>query len=264
MASLTDRAVADIKKMIVAGELRPGDRLPREQDLAEQLGLSRATLREAVSALSVMKVIDVRHGDGMFITSLSPEVLLEPLNFVVDLHRDDSILHFLQLRSFVEPECTALAARHIGPADLARLTGLADEADRLVASDKVDHELLMANDLAFHALVNAAAQNPVASAILAATSEVTVGARVRRSMTEQGAELYTTADHRAIYEAIADGDPRRALLRAASHIERTEDWFRRHPSESAAGQLPEAAILPPAPAGVAGPGLQAVSSEVPG
>lgn len=264
MASLTDRAVADIKKMIVAGELRPGDRLPREQDLAEQLGLSRATLREAVSALSVMKVIDVRHGDGMFITSLSPEVLLEPLNFVVDLHRDDSILHFLQLRSFVEPECTALAARRIEPDDLARLKDLVDEADRLVGSEKVDHELLMANDLAFHALVNAAAQNPVASAILAATSEVTVGARVRRSMTERGAELYTTADHRAIYEAIADGDPRRALLRAASHIERTEDWFRRHPSESAAAPLPEAALRPPAPAGLAGPELQALSSEVPG
>ena len=228
MAGLTDRAVDDIKQMIVDGLLRPGDRLPREQDLAEQLGLSRATLREAVSALSVMKVIDVRHGDGMFITSLAPEVLLQPLNFVVALHRDDSILHFLQLRSFVEPECTALAARKIGAEDLLRLRSLLDEAERLVATTPVDHEQLMGNDLAFHALVNAASQNPVASAILAATSEVTVGPRVQRSMTEKGAEVFTTADHRAIYEAIVDRDPRRARLCAATHVERTEDWFRRH------------------------------------
>ena len=234
MAGLTDRAVDDIKQMIVDGRLRPGERLPREQDLAEQLGLSRATLREAVSALSVMKVIDVRHGDGMFITSLSPEVLLEPLNFVVALHRDDSILHFLQLRSFVEPECTAQVARKIGAEDLARLRALLDEADRLVRGTPVDHERLMTNDLAFHALVNAASQNPVASAILAATSEVTVGPRVQRSMTEKGAERFTLADHRAIYEAIADGDPRRAHLCAAAHIERTEDWFRRHARSEAA------------------------------
>ena len=235
MAGLTDRAVDDIKQMIVDGLLRPGDRLPREQDLAEQLGLSRATLREAVSALSVMKVIDVRHGDGMFITSLSPEVLLEPLKFVVALHRDDSILHFLQLRSFVEPECTALAARKIGAEDLARLRSILDEADHLVGTTPVDHEQLMANDLAFHAIVNAASQNPVASAILAATSEVTVGPRVQRSMTEKGAEVFTLADHRAIYEAIVDRDPRRAQLCAAAHIERTEDWFRRHPVQSSAG-----------------------------
>lgn len=235
MAGLTDRAVDDIKQMIVAGRLRPGDRLPREQDLAEQLGLSRATLREAVSALSVMKVIDVRHGDGMFITSLAPEVLLEPLNFVVALHRDDSILHFLQLRSFVEPECTALAALKIGAEGLLRLRSILDEADRLVASAPVDNEQLMTNDLAFHALVNGASQNPVASAILAATSEVTVGPRVQRSMTEKGAEVFTTADHRAIYAAIVDRDPRRAHLCAAAHIERTEDWFRRHASQAAAG-----------------------------
>jgi GntR family transcriptional regulator, transcriptional repressor for pyruvate dehydrogenase complex len=235
MAGLTDRAVDDIKQMIVAGRLRPGDRLPREQDLAEQLGLSRATLREAVSALSVMKVIDVRHGDGMFVTSLAPEVLLEPLSFVVALHRDDSILHFMQLRSFVEPECAALAALKIGDEDLDRLREIVDEADRLVAATPVDHELMMANDLAFHSLVNAASANPVASAILAATSEVTVGPRVQRSMTEKGAEMFTSADHRAIYEAIVARDPRRAQLCAAAHIERTEDWFRRLGRAGSAG-----------------------------
>jgi GntR family transcriptional regulator, transcriptional repressor for pyruvate dehydrogenase complex len=141
------------------------------------------------------------------------------------------------------------------------LKELVDEADRLVASPTVDHELLMANDLAFHALVNAAAQNPVASAILAATSEVTVAARVRRSMTQRGAELYTTADHRAIYEAIADGDPRRALLRAASHIERTEDWFRRHPGESASAPVTADGS---ATAGGASPARQALSAAAPG
>jgi len=95
MTSLTDDAIDQIKRMIVAGRLRPGDRLPREQDLAELLGLSRGTLREAVRALTAMKVVDVRRGDGAYVTSLAPELMLEALNLVVDLHRGDTVLHFL-------------------------------------------------------------------------------------------------------------------------------------------------------------------------
>ena len=62
--ALTDEAIERIKEMIVSGELRPGDRLPKEADLAERLGLSRNSLREAVKALSLIRVLDVRQGDG--------------------------------------------------------------------------------------------------------------------------------------------------------------------------------------------------------
>src|SRR5664279_5164959 len=129
MTSLTDDAIDQIKQMIVAGRLRPGDRLPREQDLAELLGLSRGTLREAVRALTAMKVVDVRRGDGTYVTSLAPELMLEALNFVVDLHRDDTVLHFLEVRSFIEPESTARAAMHANQNLLRTLAELVAEAE---------------------------------------------------------------------------------------------------------------------------------------
>ncbi|MDP9209413.1 MAG: GntR family transcriptional regulator, partial [Actinomycetota bacterium] len=68
--AVTDEAIGKIKDMIVSGELGPGDRLPREADLAERLGLSRSSLREAVRALSLIRVLDVRQGDGTYVTSL--------------------------------------------------------------------------------------------------------------------------------------------------------------------------------------------------
>src|SRR5690348_596939 len=99
--------------MIVSGELRPGDRLPREADLAQRLGLSRNSLREAVRALALIRVLDVRQGDGTYVTSLEPGLLLDALTFVVDFHRDDTVLQFLEVRRILEPAATAMAAQRM-------------------------------------------------------------------------------------------------------------------------------------------------------
>ena len=99
--------------MIISGTLRAGDRLPREADLAAELGLSRSSLREAVRALSLVNILDVRRGDGTYVTSLEPRLLLEALSFIVDFHRDDTVLEFLQVRRILEPAATAMAAERI-------------------------------------------------------------------------------------------------------------------------------------------------------
>ena len=110
--ALTDDAIDKIKEMIVSGVLSPGDRLPREDELAARLGLSRSSLREAVRALALVRILDVRQGDGTYVTSLSPELLLEAVSFVIDMHRDDSVLHFLEVRRILEPAATAIFARN--------------------------------------------------------------------------------------------------------------------------------------------------------
>src|SRR6202043_1320907 len=93
--AVTDEAIEKIKSMIVSGTLRAGDRLPREADLAAELGLSRSSLREAVRALSLVNILDVRRGDGTYVTSLEPRLLLEALSFIIDFHRDDTVLELL-------------------------------------------------------------------------------------------------------------------------------------------------------------------------
>src|ERR1700761_2583134 len=125
--AITDEAIEKIKEMIVSGALRPGDRLPREADLAERLGLSRNSLREAVKALSLIHVLDVRQGDGTYVTSLEPSVLLDAMGFVIDFHRDDTVLEFLEVRRILEPAATAMAASRMTPDETAELRGLLEK-----------------------------------------------------------------------------------------------------------------------------------------
>lgn len=121
--AVTDEAIEKIKEMIVSGALRPGDRLPKESELAAELGLSRNSLREAVRALSLIRILDVRQGDGTYVTSLDPQLLLEAMSFVVDFHRDDTVLEFLAVRRILEPAATAMAALRIPGPELDVLQG---------------------------------------------------------------------------------------------------------------------------------------------
>ena len=112
--AVTDEAILRIKEMIIAGELAPGDRLPPEKELSDRLGLSRSSLREAVKALEVIRVLDVRRGDGTYVTSLEPRLLLEAMSFVVDLHDDHSVLEIFAVRRILEPAAASLAAGRAG------------------------------------------------------------------------------------------------------------------------------------------------------
>ncbi len=215
-----------IKQMLVEGELRPGDRLPVEKDLAASLGVSRNTLREAVRALASIKVLQTRQGDGTYVTSLQPELLLDGMGFVADLHREHGELHFLHVRRLLEPEATALAVRHLSDADLAGLRGLLDEADTLAGEPATDHERLLANDRAFHRLITSRCGNPVLAALVENTSGHTVRARLWRGRLDASAIERTLTEHRMIYQAIVDRDSERVRLRAAAHILGVEDAVR--------------------------------------
>src|SRR5258708_24642751 len=83
--SVTEEAIDKIRELIVSGSWGPGDRLPKASELAAQLGLSRNSLREAVRALSQLRVLEVRQGDGTYVSSLEPALLLESTGFVSPL-----------------------------------------------------------------------------------------------------------------------------------------------------------------------------------
>ena len=89
---VTDQAIAKIKDLIISGEFVAGAKLPREQDLAARLGLSRNSLREAVRALALIGVLDTRVGDGTYVTSLDADVLLTGMGFVGDLLDGQTLL----------------------------------------------------------------------------------------------------------------------------------------------------------------------------
>jgi GntR family transcriptional repressor for pyruvate dehydrogenase complex len=219
--ALTDEAIEKIKQMIISGRVRPGEKLPREADLAAELGLSRNSLREAVKALSLINVLDVRQGDGTYATSLAPSLLLEALSFIVDFHRDDTVLEFLEVRRILEPGATALAALRMSDEDKAKLGDILDS----VAVD-CPVEDFVAADLEFHKKIAIGSGNSVLASLVDNMSMPTARARVWRGMTEPGAHERTLAEHRAIYQAIVNRDPDLARSWAIAHIAGIESWLR--------------------------------------
>lgn len=222
--AVTDEAIQKIKGMIVSGALRPGDRLPRESVLAAELGLSRNSLREAVRALSLIRILDVRQGDGTYVTSLDPQLLLEALSFVVDFHRDDTVLEFLAVRRILEPAATALAATRIAE---ERLDALAKQLDDL--GDEPSVEELVAADLDFHRAIVRSAGNSVLCSLLDGLSGPTTRARVWRGLTQEDAVGRTLREHRAILAALRDRDAEAARSWATVHIASVEQWLRSAP-----------------------------------
>jgi GntR family transcriptional regulator, transcriptional repressor for pyruvate dehydrogenase complex len=221
--ALTDEAIERIKAMIVSGELRPGDRLPKEADLAERLGLSRNSLREAVKALSLIRVLDVKQGDGTYVTSLRPEILLDTVAFVIDFHRDDSVLHLLEVRRILEPAATAMAAHAMSDEAIAGLRELIDSIDK----DAPDLTELIAADLEFHRRIAIGSGNPALASLIESLSAPTLRARVWRGLTQEGAAARTHEQHEAIHQALQAREPEVARAWATVHVSGVEEWLRR-------------------------------------
>ncbi|MFY9653457.1 MAG: FadR/GntR family transcriptional regulator [Trebonia sp.] len=218
--AVTDEAIEKIKAMITSGALRAGDRLPKEADLAAALGLSRNSLREAVRALALVNILDVRRGDGTYVTSLEPHILLEALNFIVDFHRDDTVLEFLQVRRILEPAATAMAAERISPEEVKGLQALLDSL-----GSNPDPEELVEKDMEFHRRIVVSAGNSVLASLLESMSGPMTRARVWRGITQTGTLTRTFAEHRAILDALTARDPEAARAWATVHIAGVEQWL---------------------------------------
>jgi GntR family transcriptional repressor for pyruvate dehydrogenase complex len=220
--AVTDEAIEKIKAMIVSGELGPGDRLPPEKELAERLGLSRNSMREAVKALEVIRVLDVRRGDGTYVTSLEPHLLLEAITFVVDLHDDGSLLELFAVRRMLESQATGLAAGNATAEEAAAL----QEEVASVDSDTVSLDDLVAHDMRFHREIVRLTGNDYLASLIESLSSQTVRARIWRGLTEQNALDRTLSEHRAIADAIAQHDSALATSLATAHIAGVERWLR--------------------------------------
>ncbi|MFI0981636.1 FadR/GntR family transcriptional regulator [Streptomyces sp. NPDC021093] len=219
--AVTDEAIERIKAMIVSGALRPGDRLPKESELAAELGLSRNSLREAVRALSLIRILDVRQGDGTYVTSLDPQLLLEAVSFVVDFHRDDTVLEFLAVRRILEPAATAMACLHIEEAELDTLE---EQLTALGPAPSVEE--LVAADLEFHRSIVRGSGNSVLCSLLDGLSGPTTRARIWRGLTQEDAITRTLHEHRAILGALRARDAEAAKSWATVHIASVEQWLR--------------------------------------
>ncbi|MGW3108425.1 FadR/GntR family transcriptional regulator [Streptomyces sp. NPDC001100] len=224
--SLTDRAIGQIRERIRSGALPPGSKLPPEPELAAQLGLSRNLAREAVKALAVARVLEVRRGDGTYVTSLQPSLLLEGLGGAVELLQSDTgaLLDLMEVRRLLEPLATGLAAARITDDQLDEVKGHLDAMRE--ASDDV--ERLNIHDAAFHRSVVAATGNESLLTLLEGISGRTLRARIWRGQLDDQSAGRTLAEHEAIYNALRTRDAAVSQAAALLHVSNTEHWLREH------------------------------------
>lgn len=200
-------------------ELQPGDKLPPERELAEMLGVSRPSLREALRALSIMKIIEVRQGDGTYVSELRPEDLVEHLEFVFVLD-DSTLLQLFEARKVVEVGNVALAAQRITDEEITELEACLQRSERLVN----EPDLFVQADLELHEIITKAARNPMLNRFMASISTLVAVSRQKTGrvagVTEQAA-----ADHRRIVAALKARDPQAARNAMLQHLEHVEQRY---------------------------------------
>ncbi len=239
--SVTDQAIESIKAMIVGGELGPGDRLPKEADLAARLGLSRNSLREAVRALSLIGLLEVRQGDGTYVSSLSPDDLLATTSFLADVQQPRTVLHVLEVRRVIEAAATALAAQYVTDEELAALEGM---LERMRQATTV--EGLVEQDRAFHRAIANASRNPVLASLVESFSGTTSRARIWRGMRQADALEQTFSEHAAILDALRHRRPDLARAWATAHVAGVEAWLEAAGSDVDLSRAPDGAQPPSA------------------
>lgn len=217
--------------MILDGNLFAGDRLPVEKDLAARLSVSRGSLREGVRALSVLGVVESRHGDG---TDLSPDLLVAPLGLMVALQTARGSLHVHAVRRALETEAAGLAAAgqdsgtalDDARAALGAATGIlapcAHLPNRATAGERVDHRALLAANIAFHRALARASGSPMLAALVVRTLKH----RLSRGTADPLADARALHEHEAVLAAVVAGDAERARVRMAAHLLEVEDSLR--------------------------------------
>lgn len=216
-SSISEDIVENLLALIRARELRPGDKLPPERELAATMQVSRPSLREALRALAIMNVIEIRQGDGTYVTSLEPKLLMAHLDFVFTL-TDAAFLELFEARRILEPGLVAMAAERITDAQVAELEACVARSVALVD----DQAAFAEADLEMHALIAQAAGNSILARCMAGVSQLGKVSR-RRTVGLPGVTRQSVQDHMAIVQAIKARDPeaaRQAMLEHLRHVER--------------------------------------------
>lgn len=214
-ARLSEQLADALAVGIRDGQLQPGQRLPTEAALVERFGVSRTVVREALSRLKTLGLIESRQGSGAFVRE-APRVALDQLVLAPD-GSIDAVIQMVEVRRALEAECAALAAARRTPQALKQIKMAVQAIDKAVASGGDG----VAEDVAFHAAVAQAARNPFLLATLGYLNQFLLDAtRVTRANEARRHDLAQAVrdEHTAIVAAIEAGDVNEARAAGALHM----------------------------------------------
>jgi GntR family transcriptional repressor for pyruvate dehydrogenase complex len=204
----------ELRELISSERLQPGDRLPSERRLAAQLGVSRTSLRQALTALRVEGLIDVRHGQGMRLVRSIDDVV-PPIGATI-LEAHPQVAAAGEVRNALEALAARLAAQRRDADDLEAMVAGIREMDAEIRAGQPGQ----GGDRMFHAAILAAARNDVLTELLGAVAEHS--ARIAdASLARTGQPMRSLAAHRLIFEAISARDAEEARQLMDEHLEIT-------------------------------------------
>ena len=216
-----EEVIEQVKKLIIDGKLQPGDKLLSERELAEKLGVSRASIREAFSALEMMGIITIRPGEGSFVRQVSYEEMLEPLSFLLQVDIDN-VMQLLEVRKILEVEVATLAATRATKEDIETirhaLNNMVDEVNSGEVGDIADAE--------FHFAVVKAAHNPILITLINTLSDLmanTVRLSRRKIFMLENMPTILYDSHCLIFQAIVDRKPQEAGSLMHDHLTMVEN-----------------------------------------
>ncbi len=211
-ASLAELVAGRIMDMVVSGELKPGEQLPPERELARLLKVSRPSVREAVRGLAILGVVNSRQGGGIRISDLDADALLGPLQFYLTLE-DMNVAELYDARILIEGDVARQAAKKMSDAAL-------DEAAAVLDAQKDtldDPQAFRRSDFAFHERIWAGSGNAFLKRIGESLNVIGLEFRKRASETT-GILEQSFRDHHALLAALRARDPDAAAAAAAQHM----------------------------------------------
>jgi GntR family transcriptional regulator, transcriptional repressor for pyruvate dehydrogenase complex len=210
----SEEVVARLREMIQRGELRPGDRLPPERDLAKQLGVSRPTLRAGIRSLAAVGILLSRQGAGTFVVSADGPPFLDssPLRLMAALH-GFSASEMFEARRSLEMAIAGFAAER---ATGHQMAAMAEEITGMFASLDEPEQFLI-HDMNFHQTVAAASGNRILTALMNMVTTILLDERSKT--VKRAKDLKESAEmHRHIYRAIRDGSSEAARIAMRDHL----------------------------------------------
>ena len=196
--ALSEKIIAQISDALVAGELKPGDRLPPERELAEQFGVSRTVIRDAVKTLAGRGILHVKHGAGIFVTTSEENAIgrLGALSDILPL-QGVRLRDLFEIRKVLEAEGAEWAARRRNDYHLKRLRGILEDAHR----NSENLEVLSERDAQFHVAIAEASQNLVLVRVMLILLDLLAQSR-RESLSIPGRAKLSLKDYERIVEEI--------------------------------------------------------------
>ncbi|PLX81579.1 MAG: FadR family transcriptional regulator [Desulfuromonas sp.] len=214
---ISEEIVEQIKVLISEGELKPGQRVPSERELAALLGVSRPSVREAIMVLDAMGLVESRQGGGTFVRSLTENALSDPLTSLVG--KNPKLLHALaEVRLGLETWSAYLAAQRATGEEIEEMESLYREMERQAANGGWDADI----DTKFHYAITAATHNTLQLHVLDTIHglfHTTIQVALMEFYQKEGYIDRLLSHHRDILEAIKERDPDKARATMANHLE---------------------------------------------